>query len=186
LAAVAEGARPAKLTPVNLVTRFYWTDDAGDELSAATVDAAWRADGHYRADIIERFDRDHDGRLGDDELRLDRADTAAHIRQNLAALGVSGPRLASEIRAYPIHHDIGGAGWAERSCERCHAEDGAVQRFPLSPYRPAGLTPALPGGEVRPDGDVRWDADGALRLERRGPLTVPPPAAAGTTTEDPT
>jgi hypothetical protein len=163
------GAGERQVLPFNLVSRWYWVDgDQGKALDAEVVRQAWIQDGRYRDSIMTAFDRDGDGQLNDQELRLDSDSKLAAVSEALRALGVSGPEIRGEVRSYDIHHNITHGALVNRDCASCHSDkDAPARRFEVAGYLPGGVMPEPLGGEqVRYDGSWEVSADGRLEFVR--------------------
>jgi thiosulfate reductase cytochrome b subunit len=133
-----------RLAPVNLVSRYRWVSGRDAVTPAKLVAALYEGDA-FAPPVVAALDRDGDGRLGEDELRLDTPAKAAVVAARLAALGVDAPRIEGSIDVRPLAHGVTARAMAERSCEACHS-DGARRdaAFPVAPYLPGGVPPSPP------------------------------------------
>ena len=88
----------ARLGPVNLVSRWYWTWGGDNESVAREVlQQALMINGHYRPEVIAALDTDHDGRIDRRELRLDTESKRKTVERLLMAAGVKNPVIRSEV-----------------------------------------------------------------------------------------
>ncbi len=115
----ADGARFA---PFNLVTVWEWVGGPqGTPVDSELVRRVFVEEpGDYRPEILAALDADRDGRLSDGELVLAGA-AQGLIRDRLAALGVSEPRIRGEIRAHPVRHGVVRGDRTASACASCHA-----------------------------------------------------------------
>jgi len=158
-----EGTR--ELTPYNGVTSWYWqTGDPArpvtrEELRAALLEG----EGHHPS-LVSKLDGDGNGRLDEQELRLESAEAQAVIRERLEALGLTELAIGTEITPYPIYHNVGSGNFANRECSFCHERDSTLQSpFELSAYLPGGVMPSARGYEnVELLGSLVVDENGAL------------------------
>ena len=161
-----------KWTPLNLVSRWYWTDgDKDTEIDLEQLRGAWFDGGSYRPQVLALFDADGNGELDQTELPLDRDEKVELIRSLLAAQGVAEPVIKAEVRAYHIHHSVA-LDDANRDCARCH-EASTEGEFGLADHLPGGVLPSLFRGipeSIREQ--WRQTADGRLELVRPAPLST--------------
>lgn len=157
-----------KVLPYNLVTRWFWVDkSSGEEVPADIVARAWISDGVYDKDIMLAFDADRNGKLEDEELRLDDAAKAVLIKERLRAIGVKNPEIKGEIRAYHIHHNVRHGDQVNRDCTRCHRDDTkSAAAFTLSPHQPGNVQPSVVTDtlDIVLDGEFVINSDGALQF----------------------
>jgi hypothetical protein len=157
-----------KVLPYNLVTRWFWVDKvSGEEVPADIVARVWISDGVYHEDIMLAFDRNRNGKLEDEELRLDDAAKVVLIKERLRAIGVKNPEIKGEIRAYHIHHNVRHGDLVNRDCARCHSEDTkSTAAFTLSPYQPVNAQPSVVTGttDIVLDGEFVINSEGALQF----------------------
>lgn len=161
-----------KWTPLNLVSRWYWSSgDQGAEIDRKRLRAAWFDGGRYRPEVIALFDADGSGDLDQVELRLDRDDKVELIRSLLATQGVEKPVLNAEVRAYHIHHSVA-LDDANRDCARCH-EPAEDSEFELADHLPGGVKPRVFHG-IPESVSERWQvtAAGGLVMQRNSPLST--------------
>jgi hypothetical protein len=157
-----------KVLPFNLVTRWFWVDQASEkEVAADTLARAWISDGAYDDEIMVAFDANQDGKLDADELRLDRPCKIVLIKERLRTNGVKNPDIRGEVRAYHIHHNVRHGSLVNRDCTRCHREDKqASTAFTLSPYLPFHAEPSVVTDttDIVLDGEFIKNTDGALQF----------------------
>ena len=103
----ANGRGDFHLAPFNMVTTWYWT--AGDPVmpvSRELLEQALFREGGYHPDIVAALDKNGDGELSGDELRLvDEAGTDA-VRNRLAAVGLTNLNINSEVTPFSISHNV--------------------------------------------------------------------------------
>ncbi|HSN13617.1 MAG TPA: cytochrome b/b6 domain-containing protein [Anaeromyxobacteraceae bacterium] len=163
----SDGAR--RLTPVNLVTRYRWISrPTGAEVSAETLATALLEGGDYAPAVVETFDADHDGRLGDRELRLDSSHKTRLVAGRLAAAGVVDPVIDAVVESHPLTHGVSSREGALRDCDACHAGDSRLaQPFAVAPYVAGGIGPRPPsGGGLDLAGTLASTVGGGLELQR--------------------
>ena len=159
----AQGA--TDLVPLNLVSAWYWVyGDPPRPVRLIDLQAAWFEEEAYAPQVLAAFDRDGDGVLGDNELRIDTPPKQALISGRLAALGLQDPRIVAEVIPYSINHGVAAGEWAVQDCRVCHAEDSRLtQPVLLASYQPGGVTPQLvPGSRVAFQGELYSDDGGSL------------------------
>jgi thiosulfate reductase cytochrome b subunit len=144
----SDGAR--RIAPVNPVSRWRWTSGPdGAEVPFERVSAVFLEGGRYAPAVLEAFDADGDGRLGETELRLDTPKKTELVANRLRALGVVGPTIAGTLDVHPLAHGISTRERALRDCDTCHAKDARLSDgYLLATYLPGGAPPrpSEPGG----------------------------------------
>jgi hypothetical protein len=161
-----------KWTPLNLVSRWYWSaGDKDTEIDLEQLRGAWFDGGSYRPQVLALFDADGNGKLDHTELALDRDEKAELIRSLLAAQGVVEPVIKAEVRAYHIHHSVA-LDDANRDCARCHERSTDVE-FKIADHIPGGVLPSVFHG-VPASIKQTWQrtADGGLALSRASPVST--------------
>jgi len=157
-----------RVMPYNLVTKWYWVDEATREaVSSALMRKVWLDGQAHAADILNAFDGNRDGRLDSNELRLDSDAKVLLIKERLMAQGVNRPSIQGEVRAYHIHHNVRHGDEVNRRCETCHSNDAEnLPAFDLAAYVPGGVKPALPEAisGILLHGEMETTASGALQL----------------------
>ena len=156
-----------QVLPYNLVSHWYWTDgDDHEPIEPAQLRAAWLDGDDYRADILDAFDANHDGRLDHGELHLDSNTKQILVKERLRAAGVRNPHIRGEVRAYHIHHNIRHGDRVNQDCTACHPESGAEPGgFELAPYVPGGVKPVLMQETTEIFLDGTWKTTGDDRLD---------------------
>jgi thiosulfate reductase cytochrome b subunit len=160
-----------RLAPMNVVLRSRWVSGPGrTEVPFAQVDRAFRPGGRsYAPEVLAAFDADHDGRLSEVELRLDRPEKVALVAARLAALGVAEPAVDNRLEVHPLAHGVAGREGALRDCQACHGEAGRLSgAYPLATYLPGGVPPGGPGSGVSLGGVVRPAGEGLALLRTEG------------------
>lgn len=153
-----------RLAPHNVVSAWYWVyGDPAQPVALNDLEAVFLDGERYDTDIIELFDANDDGVLGEDELILDSDEKIQAIETRLRSRGLDDPRITAESEAYAIHHGVTHGEWATRDCSTCHTEDSRLNAaFTLSGHMPGGVQPTLISGNL--DGELAVDADGTLRF----------------------
>src|SRR5690606_36838349 len=102
------------------------------------------ANGAYAPEVLAALDSDGDGRLSASETVLDQPAKVEFIAQRLAALGLTKPRIASEVWPYALHHSVATDEWATSDCRACHASQSRLaQPMMLASINPGGGLPAF-------------------------------------------
>jgi len=169
----ADGIR--RLGPVNPVSRYRWVSGPDRaEVPWSTVEAAYLDGGQHAPAILEHFDANRDGRLDEQELRLDSRLKTELVASRLKALGVVDPVVEGTLRAMPLAHGVPSRERALKDCEGCHSADSRLSgTYPVLGYLPGG-EPPRPDDKARVElvGVVAPAAGGGLEL-RRGPGATP-------------
>ena len=151
-----------KLAPFNLVTSWYWTaGDPGLPVSRQDLEKAIFAGGGYHPDIVAALDKNGDGQLGPDELRL--ADTASvdAVKSRLEASGLSNLQIQSETTPFSISHNVVNGQQATRDCSSCHDRDSILAAsFTLSDYTPGDIQQQFTYTGVGMSGEIKTDSSG--------------------------
>lgn len=152
-----------RLSPVNLVSRWYWASGGGSEpIAREILQQALMINGHYRPEVIAALDTDHDGRLDRRELRLDTESKRKTVERLLAAAGVKNPVIRSEVSTHRISHGVAAKSQALSDCSACHGPDSRLKGgVVLASWASGGVAPVwkdktpAPGRiEVGPGGEV--------------------------------
>jgi Ni/Fe-hydrogenase b-type cytochrome subunit len=156
-----------KLAPFNLVSSWYWL--AGEPQRPVSRDdlrAALYPDGFLHTDVLRALDDNGDGRLQGAEWRLDTEARAEAVQRRLEASGLASVRMAAEVTAWPISHNVVNGQWATRDCRHCHGADSLLGApFPLADYAPGGVQPVLAGaGGPGGIGEIGLSAGGGATL----------------------
>ena len=160
-----------RLTPVNLVSRWYWVSGAGQEpITREILQQALMKNGQYRPELVAALDQNHDGKLARSELKLDTASKRQGVEQLLAAAGVQNPAIRSEVKLHKISHGVAGRSQALSDCAACHGPDSRLKdRLLLASWAPGGQVPpwqdkGVAGHiETAADGTVIWKASGEVQ-----------------------
>jgi len=152
-----------QLAPFNLVTSWYWT--AGEPavpVSREQLEEALFSGNGYHQDIIAGLDENADGQLTGDELRLGDETRAKVVKDRLAATGLSGLKIQSEIVPFSINHNVVNGEWATSDCSNCHDRDSILAApFPLSGYIPGNVAPAtMSYAGIEISGEISNDSGG--------------------------
>jgi thiosulfate reductase cytochrome b subunit len=124
----------------------------------------------YAPAILEAFDLNRDGRLDEQELRLDSRPKTELVASRLAAAGVVQPTIEAILDPVPLAHGVPTRDRALRDCQGCHAGDSRISgSYVIAGYLPGG-TPPRPreGARVELAGLLERRDDGALVLWRDG------------------
>jgi len=151
------------LAPFNLVSTWYWTaGDPATPVSRERLEKALFAEGAYHPDLVAVMDRNDDGRLIGDELRLDDEASVNAVRKRLETLGLKELQIQGEITPFSISHNVVNGQRATKDCSDCHDRDSILAAdFTLSDYQPGGVSPqkiAYAGVEL--SGAVTGDSSG--------------------------
>ncbi len=138
-----------KISPKNIYTHWRWIDgQTGEVVSAETIQNAFMEDGKYRDGILTAFDANSDGKLSDDEIKLDSAQKTELMRARLASLGIAQPKIDGRVMAYPIAHGTMDGQSLQISCADCHAENSRLRSgVALASFEPGGVEPKLDLGQ---------------------------------------
>jgi thiosulfate reductase cytochrome b subunit len=154
-----------RLAPHNLITTWYWVyGDPPRPVTLADLQAAYYENGDYHPGIMLRFDENDDGEISSAEMVINTQAKEDFVRDRLALLGLSNPRIVGEIQPYSISHDIASGEWAISDCTTCHGEQSRVsQPIKLAAYLPGGEKPAFISGSDRDlSGRIDIGEDGSL------------------------
>ena len=154
-----------KLAPHNLITTWFWVyGDPPRPVPFRDLQQAYFENGVYHPGIILRFDQNGDGQISQEELVIDNPPKEEFIRDRLARLGLSNPRISAEIQPYSINHDVASADWALDDCTACHGERSRVtQPIILASTAPGSVLPVFVSGTERTlTGNIAADQDGAV------------------------
>ena len=175
---------PVRLSPVNLVSRWYWAaGDQGEPVAREILQQALLRDGHYRPEVIAALDKNHDGRLERGELKLDSEAKQKAIAGLLVAAGVKDPVIRAEVSAHQISHGVAGRSQALSDCAACHGPKSRIQdNVLLASWAPGAKPPSFKD---------KAPAAGRIDTELSGEVVWKPAAAAqqnlhvfGVTTRD--
>lgn len=158
-----------RLAPVNPVSRFRWVSGP-DRVTVpwALVSQVFLEGQAYAPAIMEAFDANHDGRLDDQELRLDSKAKTDLVASRLAAAGVIQPTIEGVLDPVPLAHGVPTRDRALRDCQGCHTGDSRLsESYVIAGYLPGGAPPRpRDGARVELAGLLERGEDGALVLWR--------------------
>lgn len=139
----ADAAGDFRLAPFNLVSSWYWTaGDPATPVSRQQLEEAMFVDGGYHPELMAALDRNGDGLLLEDELRLDDESRITAVRNRLESTGLTGLQINSEMTPFSISHNVVNGERAIRDCSNCHDRDSILATpFVLSGYSPGGVQP---------------------------------------------
>ncbi len=169
----ADGVR--RLAPVNPVSRYRWVSGPDRaEVPWSLVTSAFLDGSGYAPAIMEHFDANHDGRLDEQELRLDSRLKTALVTDRLRALGVVEPTIEGTVRAYPLAHGVPSRERALKDCDACHSASSRLSRnYLVASYLPGGQPPRpVERSRVELAGVLAPTPGGGLALQR-GPEATP-------------
>ncbi len=161
-----------RLSPVNLVSRWYWAaGDSREPLPRETLQRALLLNGHYRPEVLAALNLNHDGRLDRHKLRLDSESKRKVVERLLIAAGVRNPVIRAEVKIHRISHGVAGRSQALSDCAACHGPDSRVKgSVLLASWAPGAILPALkdaPPGSGRIDtglgGQVVWKPESEVQ-----------------------
>lgn len=173
------GGAKYRISPFNLVTRWYWKSRKTDEtVPLEVVKQAYYAPGssRYAGDILKVFDKNRDNRIDAGELVLDSEEKTALIAKKLAALGVEEPEIAGTVEAFKIKHGMVSASRMKWDCSVCHAGESKMGRDILltaaSPGGPKGIGPEF-SKDLQPQiqGDITVAPGGEVLLKQTASVT---------------
>lgn len=159
-----------RLAPHNLLTAWYWVQGGAQPRPVRLADlrAALFDGDRYHPDVLAVLDIDRDGDLAPSEMILDEPVKIDAVRKRLEAVGVTDPRIKSEIQPLAIHHGVGPARGAVRQCDVCHADDSRLAR-------PLPLTvSALAEVQPQPVRDAHVSLAGDIAVDPRGGFAYHP------------
>ena len=152
-----------RLSPVNLVSRWYWVSgDSQEPLPRETLQRALMKNGHYRPEILAALDTNHDGKLDRRELRLDSESKRNTVKQLLMAAGVKNPTIRAEVKIHKISHGVTEKGQAVSDCAVCHGPDSRIKgNVLLASWTPGGMPPTWKG-KPGVSGRIATEANGEV------------------------
>ena len=179
------------IAPYNLVTAWYWMYDSQDGArpvcledlksvyfekifsgcsklarirSIEDLKGTFTEAEAYRADIVQALDTNGDKTLVGAELKLDTPAKVAAIANRLRALGLSNPRLASEVQPYSINHNIARGDYAIRECAACHSDNSRITKsISLTTGGPANVSSQfVKDANTKTDGVIAKDGNTLL------------------------
>jgi len=157
-----------KLTPYNLISSWYWVyGEPARPVRLEDLEKAYFENDEYRTNIMQVFDKSHNGIISEKELRLDNPEKEQQVRANLEALGLTQVRIQGDVQSFKISHDVTNGEWAIRECTDCHGNESRIgSSFELASYLPGGVLPVftgdLPLGEL---GDLQVNDEGHLSYQ---------------------
>ncbi|HRW10144.1 MAG TPA: cytochrome b/b6 domain-containing protein [Caldilineaceae bacterium] len=165
------------LAPYNLISSWYWVyDDAnGDSypVRLADLQAAYLDGDSYVPAILDAFDTNGDGSLGENELVIDSDAKEQLVVDRLTALGLANPRIEGQVQPYSINHNVARSEWATNACQDCHRSDSVIAQ-------PLALASNLPGGVVPTFvGDTNVASSGTLNVVDGALFYAPQPERDG-------
>jgi thiosulfate reductase cytochrome b subunit/cytochrome c553 len=154
-----------RLAPHNLITTWFWIyGNPPRPVIFNDLQQAYFEDGDYHPGITLRFDENKDGEISPEEMVINTPAKEDFVRDRLALLGLTDPRIAGEIQPYSINHDVANSGWALSDCTACHGKESRItQPIKLAAAVPGGVQPQFVAGTERSlEGSIEKGDDGAL------------------------
>lgn len=166
----AESDGALRLAPVNPVGHWRWVSRAdGAEVPFERVAKAFLgAEGGHAPEVVAALDRNGDGRLEVEELRLDSEAKVQLIASRLRALGVVDPAIEGSLTTFPLAHGVSARERALRDCAECHASPSRLSGvFLIASYLPGGEPPKpRENGRIQLAGVLARTPGGGLELQR--------------------
>lgn len=162
-----EGPGVVRLMPHNIISTWFWVEAGNPEHPVRLYDlqrALFDEQGRYRPEIVAALDINGDGRLQENELRLDDDKKTAAVAARLRAVGVKDPRIRAEAQPYTISHGTLSTDLALRDCTQCHSHNSRITRpIKLAAFAPGGVMPqVVPDAETIVEDRVHRNRDGSL------------------------
>lgn len=158
-----------KISPFNLVTRWFWQSaQMGEPVPVNVLREVYLDGPAFRPEVVKVFDRDGSGRIEPGELILDSADKIDLIKEKLAAAGIKDPVIQGTIKAYKVNHGVFNSKTMKRDCASCHSSGSQLgQDVVLAGKAPAAADPQfVKGDKLTVNGEVITGANGELVLKR--------------------
>jgi formate dehydrogenase gamma subunit len=161
-----------RLTPVNMVSRWYWTSgDSQEPLTREVLQQALMSNGQFRPELIAALDQNHDEKLSRSELKLDTEAKRQVVERLLVATGIQNPTIRSDVKLSKISHGISGRSQAISDCGACHGPNSRLKdSLVLASWAPGGTMPPWKDGkavagriETGTNGTIVWQADAEAR-----------------------
>ncbi|MDT8307454.1 MAG: cytochrome b/b6 domain-containing protein, partial [Anaerolineae bacterium] len=159
------GDGTTSLAPHNLISAWYWVyGEPAQPVPLRLLQDAWLEGDGYAPELLDLFDADGNGALAESELRIDDEAKEAAVAARLGQLGLENPRIAAEVQAYSVSHNVATGDWATQDCQSCHSNDSLVTTpMQLASYIPGGVMPGiLAGNGTAIRGELTVDDEGAL------------------------
>ena len=165
-----KSAAPVRLTPVNVVSRWYWTSgDSIEPITREVLQQALMLNGRFRPELLKALDQNQDGKLARAELKLDTPAKRQVVEQLLVAAGVKNPTVHSDVKFNKISHGVAGRKQALSDCGACHGPDSHLKdNIVLASWTPGGKLPTGKNGETvagrietAANGSIIWKIDEA-------------------------
>lgn len=155
-----------RLAPFHVTTRVRWMSGETPVPHATVREVFLDADGRMRPEAVATFDANGDGRVDDDELRIDRDGEREWVAAGLAARGVASPRLDAVVEPRAVRHGVVAGPRALSDCTACHGAGSRTRvEVVLSAGLPAGIEPRLSSvGSFVPAATLTRDVAGAWRF----------------------
>ena len=158
------------LTPVNVVSRWYWSSgDNKEPIAREVLQQALLNNGQFRPELVKALDQNRDGKLSRAELKLDTPAKLQVVEQLLVAAGVKNPTIQSDVKFNKISHGVAGRSQALSDCGACHGPDSRLKdSLVLASWSPGGKLPSGKDGgpvagriETAANGNIMWKIDEA-------------------------
>lgn len=146
-----------QLSPFNLVTHIYWASN-GKPVDFAKVHNVFSDGQNYRPEALSIFDSNKDGKLSEQEMRLDNETKISFVKAGLSKQGITNPEIKSTIVPHAVRHGVVTGQWVTKTCTTCHGSDSILgQEIELAGFVPSGVKPefdqntsAIIKGQVNP------------------------------------
>lgn len=157
----------SRWAPYNLITTWFWVEQAGSRavpVPDAGIERAFFDGRKHKAALVQALDRNGDARLSTEELVLDAKSKVELAQRLLREAGVREPTIVGETRPMSISHGVARARDALRRCEICHSADSQIgHAFVVASNSPWSSVPKLLGGSG-------VSLAGALSVEQSGKI----------------
>ncbi len=155
-----------RLSPVNLVSRWYWAaGESREPIQREILQQALMINGYYRPEVIAALDTNHDGRLEPRELKLDTESKRKTVERLLMAAGVKDPVIRSEVSTHRISHGVAAKSQALSDCLACHGPNSRLKdSVMLASWAPGAIAP-VSKSETPVPGLIEIEAGGKVVLK---------------------
>ena len=144
-----------RLTPVNVVSRWYWTSgDSQEPITREVLQQALMVNGQLPAGTCRRSGHEPRRQIGPRRTQAgQRRQTPGGGTAALVAAGVKNPTIRADVKLNKISHGVAGRSQALSDCAACHGPDSRLKdNVLLASWAPGGPAPAFrkegPGGRA--------------------------------------
>ncbi len=117
-----------KILPVNTVSALLWIDEERGgrpafqrELTKALFTRDKNYQKIYKPEVIKAFDKNNDGKLSRDELKLDTKEKYELVESLMKKAGLKEPKLELQVVPFGLNHNVVNGKHALRDCTECHS-----------------------------------------------------------------